>query len=198
MKRRDNLFAISMELLIVLVTLGILEPIKKVDFRYPHQIGAEGKINGYFRVNLLPNIVWMHIQNGYGVFINEYIETRDGVTINLVDEISKYYWSLSGNNVMSSKLKSNYLHRAIGNLIRYGNIVKKLPNKYDVHHKWVRWCNTQETLAIVTEDEHRKYHSLVSSYKSHRKGQVIYGVKAFQEWIKIIGKNSQYFNKCNM
>lgn len=192
MKRRDNLFAISMELLIVLVTLGILEPIKKVDFRYPHQIGAEGKINGYFRVKLLPNIVWMHIQNGYGILINEYVETQSGRCVNLVNELSQHYWYIENRTgiIKSYALSNRALYRCIESIIVYDDIKKKMKRYFEVHHKWWKWCNTQEAMTVVCYKKHQYFHNYVNSRKSHQKGVVICDVKEFLGWINVIASEN--------
>ena len=91
-KKRENLVLVVLELVIQLVGTGILIPIISLTSRSPKSRDDNMAINGYFRIAGVENLVWLHVQHGYGVFINEYITTRQGNKINLVEQLSKYYY----------------------------------------------------------------------------------------------------------
>jgi hypothetical protein len=178
----------------LLVERGILIPLesnKGIKTRLAHN----EPINGYFRVAGIPNLVWMHVQDGYGVFINERITTRSGKVIDLVKELSKYYWYIdnSTNTVRCGGLSNRSIARCIGSLIWYGDIKHKLPKNWQVHHKSWRWCNTQETLSVVCKHHHKHFHDCVNSRKSHRQGVAIYDEKRFERELEIIEFNQNYW-----
>ena len=200
MKKRDNLFAISIEALIELIALGEFEPIKKVDFRYPDQIGAENKINGYFRVKSLSNTVWLHVQNGYGIFINEYVTTKEGAIVNLVYELSKYYWFIDNSTgiIKSSALKSRSIYRCIECVINNNDIKMNIERCYDIHHKWWKWCNTQVAMTLVCKKKHQYFHNYIISRRSHQRGVVITSVREFIVWKNVIALESKKLMKQQM
>ncbi len=93
---RECLFGITMRALLVLISIGFLEPIvcKKTAYRKNNH---KNSTNGYFRI-AGTNLVWMHVQDGYGVIINEFITTRSEKRINLVEVLSKYYWYIENTS----------------------------------------------------------------------------------------------------
>lgn len=196
-KKRENLVLVVLELVIQLVGTGILIPIISLTSRSPKSRDDNMAINGYFRIAGVENLVWLHVQHGYGVFINEYITTRQGNKINLVEQLSKYYWYIdyANNTIRCAELSGNSLWRCIGSLILYGDIKHKMPRWLEVHHKWWRWCNTQETLSFACKKKHNYFHDHISSRKSHRKGLVICDLKDMINCIgKIVVENQKWKN----
>lgn len=201
MKRKDNLIGMELEVQLNLVAMGKLVPItfKKAE-------GGKSKndrmaINTYMRVMDVDNLVFMQLQNGYGVFINEVIKTQDGKTINLVGELSKHYWFIANgakNEPKSATLNKRSLWRCIGSLLKYGDIQKKLPRKIETHHKWWRWMNTQEALNYVCGKYHQYFHNYINSRASHQLGVVICNEEEFDNWIDVIQQQQKYLSSQDM
>lgn len=200
MKRKDNLFAIQFVVLMQLITMGVLIPITQLLSKSPKSRGRKDAVNGYFRVAGVPNLVWLHVQHGYGIFINEFITTNDGRRVNLVDELSKHYWYVdySAATIRCSELGGRAIWRCIGSLIIYGDIKQKMPRWLEVHHKWWKWCNTQETLAFVCKKKHNYFHDHINSRKSHRKGVVVGCVNYMNGWIQTIAVQIQNWKNVQM
>lgn len=182
MKEKDGLFGIIPNLIILLVELGILEPIICRHSERAKLVHID-PINGYFRLKKT-NLVWMHVQDGYGVFINEYVKTRSGKLINLVEILSRHYWYIENRTgiIKCYELDSRALYRCIESIIIYGNINKKIPKWLEVHHKWWKWCNTQNAMAAVCYRRHQFFHNFVNSRKSHQKGIVISHAGEMLHW----------------
>ena len=186
MTYKQCLFAICMSIIVELVQRRLLIPIA---CKYPvNDRGIHTQpVNGYFRIKGT-NFVWMHVQNGYGIIINQYVRTMRGKCINIVDELSKHYWYIENNTgiIKSWSLDNRAIYRCIASIIVYDNINKKLPHYYEVHHKWRRWCNTQNTITVTSYEEHQYFHNCIDSRKSHKKGVVIRDVKDFMDWKRVI------------
>lgn len=187
MKRKENLFGIVFQIIVALVQAGIFEPIvqrKGVRVNGKHVLPE----NGYFRVKWLKNVVWMHIQDGYGIFINEYVKTSSGKRVNLVEILSQYYWYIENQTgiIKCYDLDCRALYRCIESIIIYGNINRKMPKWLEVHHKWWKWCNTQNTMQAVCHKKHQHFHNKINSRKSHKRGVLIRNVKDFMDWKKEI------------
>lgn len=196
-KGRDNFFMICLEIVIQLVAMGIFVPIVSLSSRSPKSKDDNMAVNAYFRIAGVDNLIWMHVQHGYGIFINEFITTRQGRRINLVKELSKYYWYIdyTNNTIRCSELEKRAVWRCIGSLILYGDIKKKMPKWLEVHHKWLRWCNTQETLEFVCKKKHNYFHDHVSSRKSHREGWEVIDLKLVPACIgRIVVENQEWKN----
>lgn len=198
MKVKENLFGIAFQIIVALVQAGTLIPIvhtKGISVNGKHIVPE----NGYFKIKWLKNVVWMHIQDGYGVFINEYVQTNDGSWVNLVEILSKYYWFIdnSFSSPRCSKLQNRELWRCIANIITYGDIRKHIPSYYEVHHKWWRWCNLQNTIRIVCEKKHHQFHEQ-NGQGSHRAGVVIDDANAFITWIGTIKAWNKYYRNVPM
>lgn len=145
--------------------------------------------NVYYRVNNADNMVYLHLRDGYGVFINEYVATNQGRIINLVDALSGYYWNIwdSNNNVPKcSQLKNRSIYRCIGSIILYGDIHTRMPSWYQVHHKWWRWCNMWEFMTFTCHKRHQYYHNYVGTRKSHQRGAVVHTSKELDKWLYTI------------
>ena len=199
-ERRQNFFAIILELVIQFVGMGIFIPIVSLPSRSPKSRNDKMAINGYFKIADVDNLVWLHVQHGYGIFINEYITTKQGKRINLVKELSKYYWYIDydNNTIRCSGLSKRSIWRCIGSLILYGDIKQKMPRWLEVHHKWWRWCNTQETLEFVCKKKHNYFHNHINSKKSHRKGVVVENHYCVKEWINVIKSQNQKWKNIQM
>lgn len=186
MKIKKNLLGIELSIIVVLVQLGLLQPIVCRRSVYNMERHTE-PINGYFRI-ADTNLVFMHVQDGYGIIINEFITTRSGKKINLVDELSKYYWFIvNGTGIVRSyALGNKAVYRCIESIIAYGNINTKMPKKIDVHHKWWRWCNMQNSMTSVCYKYHGYFHNTYGTRKSHKMGIVFRNVQDFEKWVNII------------
>lgn len=195
----DCLFYIQMWVITMLEQLGLLSPI--VSNRGQRvKWGHTDPVNKFYRVNFIPNLVWMHVQDGYGVFINEYVTTRSGQVIDLVKELSKYYWYIDNatGTVRCGGLNNRSIARCIGSIIVFGDIKHKLPKKLEVHHKWFRWCNTQETIAVVCKYQHKRFHDCINSRKSHRQGVVVIDVDTMLEEFNNIQYAQGYYKNIPM
>lgn len=199
-KKRKNLFAMMMGLILELVALGILIPVTSLKVRSPKSKDDNMKVNGYFRIKGVPNLVWLHVEHGYGIFINEYVITNDGRQINLIEELSKYYWYVDRTHwcVKSGELSGRAIWRCIGSIIVYGDINQKMPKWLEVHHKWWRWCNTQETLSFVCHSKHKYFHDFINSRKSHKKGVVVYSQGYFGKMINTINSEQKRWDNISM
>ena len=195
-KTKDKLFGFTYYLIIVLIQLGVFVPITAYA---PKKVKSDHKnpINGYFRIACIPNLVWMHVQDGYGVFINEYIVSNSGNYINLVEALSGYYWYIdnSSNKIRSAGLGNRDLVRCIGSLIQYGEITKGLPRTLDVHHKWWKWCNTQNTIIVVCGKRHQYFHNEMNSRRSHQHGCYVDNIQFAERLFADIGKMDLYYRK---
>lgn len=143
------------------------------------------KTNKYYKINDLDNTVFLHVQDGYGVIINETIESVNGSNIDIVDILSEYYWYIHNANDVArcASLEVRDLARCIGSIIAYENIEQKLPTWCEVHHVGYRWDNTQSDLRLWCQKKHKKYHDGVGTRKSHRRGIVIRDVEHFAELV---------------
>ena len=130
--------------------------------------------NAYFRI-AGTNFVWMHVQDGYGVIINEFITTRSEKRINLIEILSQYYWYIENRTgiIKCCTLDNRAVYRSIMSIILYDNVHVKMPKWLEVHHKWWKWCNTQNAMTAVCYRKHQYFHNFVNSRKSHQKGVVI-------------------------
>ena len=182
MRERDCLFGIEPSVTVELVEKGLLTPIicKK-----PERVGITHlePVNGYFKIEDT-NLVWMHVQNGYGVIINEYVKNQSNDYVKLVDELSQYYWYIeNGTSVIrAGALNNRILYSCIESIIVYDDIKKRIKNYMDVHHKGRKWCNTQNTMSVVCRDKHKYYHNEIGTRRSHRKGVMIRSVEEFIAW----------------
>lgn len=186
MKIKKNLLGIELSIIVVLVQLGLLQPIVCRRSVYNMERHTE-PVNGYFRI-ADTNLVFMHVQDGYGIIINEFITTRSGKKINLVDMLSQYYWYIvNGTGIVRSyALGNKAAYRCIESIIAYGNINTKMPKKIDVHHKWWRWCNSQNTITLAGHQRHQDFHNYYNNRKSHKRGIIVRNVKDFKAWVDII------------
>lgn len=186
MRRKNNFFGITYQIIVALVQLGFLVPITS-----KNGIGVNGghiePINGYFRIKDT-NFVWMHIQDGYGIIINEYVTTKAGKRLNLVSVLARYYWFIdnTSDTPRCHELQNRTLHRCIGSIILYGDINSKMPTWMEIHHKWWRWCNTENVISIVCRNAHQYFHNHRNTRKSHKKGVIISGIRAWKSWLIII------------
>lgn len=186
MRERDCLYGIEPSVTVELVEKGLLTPIIS---KKPERVGVTHlePVNGYFKITDT-SLVWMHVQNGYGVIINEYVETKSGECVNLVSELSRYYWYIENGAciVKSSALDNRAIYRCIESIIDYGKINYKFSEKLDVHHKWWKWCNTKNSMTVVCYKKHQYFHNYINSRKSHQKGVVIRSVDEFIAWRDVI------------
>lgn len=182
MRIRDCLFGITMRALMILISMGILQPIicKKTAYRKNNH---RDSVNGYFRI-AGTNFVWMHVQDGYGVIINEFIITRSGKRINLIEVLSQYYWYIENRTgiIKAHELDNRALYRCIMSTILYDNVHVKMPKWLEVHHKWWKWCNTQNAMTAVCHKKHQYFHNFINSRKSHQQGVLICVVEEMLQW----------------
>lgn len=199
-RERKNMFAIALELVMMLISKGILVPIVSLNSRAPKSKDDKMAINGYFRIVGVPNLIWMHVQHGYGIIINEFVTTRQGNKINLVDELSKYYWYIDKeyNNIRCSELNNRTIWRCIGSIILYGDIHQNMPRCLEVHHKWYRWCNTVETIAFICTKEHKFFHNVINSKRSHRTGRALNNYSQAVLFFNQISNAIQWWNAIPM
>jgi hypothetical protein len=199
LEKKECLFGILIKVILRLVEDGVLTPIicnrghrVKGDHTEPR--------NGYFRVTSILNLVWMQVQDGYGIFVNEYVITCSGNVINLVDVLSKYYWYIdkTTGTVRCGGLDNRSIARCIGSVLVFGNIKHKLPKEWEVHHKWFRWCNTQECIAVVGALEHKLFHDKINSRKSHRKGVTVNDESSMETELRLIKANQEYWRENRM
>lgn len=195
---KECLYGIYISTIIELVQMGELKPIEYKNSKYVRFTHKE-PINGYFRIKGT-NLIWVHVQDGYGVILNQYIKTMSGKYVNLVDVLSKHYWYIDNNtgNVKSWTLDNRTIYRCIGSIIYNDDISKKLPHQLEVHHKWWKWCNTQNTITLVGQKEHQHFHNYINSRKSHKRGIVIKSVNEFKEWKKVIKSEDSDYKKKKM
>ncbi len=186
MRVQRCLFGIQMNAIMALIALGILQPIvcrKATSAKESHRDST----NGYFRI-AGTNLVWMHVQDGYGVIINEFIITRSGKEINLVDILSNYYWYIENTrrNIKAYELDNRALYRCIMSIIIYDDIKEKMPVWLEVHHKWWKWCNTQHAITDTCKKQHNYFHNYVNNRKSHQQGVLIRSVKDMLQWKHVV------------
>lgn len=198
MRTRDCLFGIEANIIVDLVQNGELVPIICKNSTYASVKNTE-PVNGYFKIKDT-NLVWMHVQNGYGVVINEYVETESGKRVNLVSELSPYYWYIENRTgiIKAWALDNRALYRCIESIILYDNIKKKMKHCLEVHHKWWKWCNTQSAMSVVCYKKHQYFHNHINSRKSHQKGVVIRSVKEFMDWKKVIASEDAILKNQHM
>ena len=198
MKTRDCLYGIEANVIVDLVQNGELVPIICKNSTYASVKNTE-PVNGYFKIKDT-NLVWMHVQNGYGVIINEYVETESGKRVNLVSELSPYYWYIENRTgiIKAWALDNRVLYRCIESIILYKNIKKNMKSFLEVHHKWWKWCNTQNTMSVVCYKKHQYFHNHINSRKSHQKGIVIRSVKEFMDWKKVIASENAILKNQHM
>lgn len=179
--RRDNLIFISDETMKDLVDKGRLKLLKEK--KYTRDCKLEVKANRYYKICQTTDLVFMHIQFGYGVIINEAVRSVDRGTFNLVEILSEFYWYIDTDASVGkcSKLDDRDIARCIGSVMAYGNIETKLPTWCQVHHENYRCVNTWEELRLWCEKKHKKYHREKTSYKSHRGGFVVKDVAYFDK-----------------
>lgn len=182
MKVRDCLLGIYLKVVVVLIQIGILQPIISKKAAYMKGKYVEST-NGYFRI-ADKNLVWMHVQDGYGIIINEFITTRSGKRVNLVELLSGYYWYIENQTgiIKAHELENRAIYRCIMSIILYDDIKKKMPKWLEVHHKWWKWCNTQNTITEACHNKHQYFHNFVNTRKSHQKGVVISDVGELLHW----------------
>lgn len=199
LNKNDNLIVIALAVIIKLVQTGFLIPITNLKSRAPKSKNNKNAVNGYFRI-LNTNYVWLHVQHGCGVIINEFVTTRQGKQINLVEELSKYYWYIDKkyNNIRCSELNNRTLWRCIGSIIVYGDIHQNMPRWLEVHHKWMRWCNTVETIAFICTKKHNYYHNVNDSRRSHRNGKVLNNCSHAELFFTQISNAIQRWNSMSM
>lgn len=186
MRTRDCLFGIEANVIVDLVQNGELVPIVCKKSSYANVTHTE-PVNGYFKIKDT-NLVWIHVQNGYGVIINEQVETENGLCINLVDELSQYYWYIENRTgvIKSWALDNRALYSCIESIIVYSNINKRIESYRDVHHKGKKWINTKNTMSVVCRKKHKHHHDKVGTRRSHRHGVVIRSVEEFMYRKKFI------------
>ena len=186
MRTRECLFGVETNVIVDLVQNGELVPIIS---KKPERVSVTHMepVNGYFKLKGT-NLVWMHVQNGYGIFINEHVETENGLCTNLVDELSQYYWYIENRTgiIKSWALDNRALYSCIESIIVYGDINKRIESYMDVHHKGKKWLNTKNTMSVVCRKKHQYHHNEKETRKSHRRGVVIRNVKEFMDRKTII------------
>lgn len=194
---KKNMFGIMPNIIIMLVQMGEFIPIVS---RKPMRACGEhtDSINGYFRI-AGTNLVWMHVQDGYGIIINEYVDTVLG-RVNLIDILSQYYWFTDNNRgmVMCGDLAGRAIYRCIQSVILYGNIKNRMPRWLEVHHKWWRWCNTVNGIKSVCRAKHQHFHLFMNSKKSHQKGVMVWDSQSMEAWLKVIIQWDQYLGNVDM
>jgi hypothetical protein len=132
------------------------------------------------------NMLLMHIKNGYCVIIPEYVHCCDGTKRSIIGDISDTYFSLCGkNNVISSGkfIRNNKLYRQIMALKYFGDKKKKVPSHLEVHHKYMRWLSTEESMKLVTKEAHSQ---ICNGKKSHRDGRCIDSVQELENFLNAI------------
>lgn len=165
---KKNMFGIMPNIIILMVQMGVFIPIVS---RKPMRACGEhtDSINGYFRI-AGTNLVWMHVQDGYGIIINEYVDTVLGRVI----------------------------YRCIQSVILYGNIKNRMSRWLEVHHKWWRWCNTVNGIKSVCRAKHQHFHLFMNSKKSHQKGVMVGDSQSMEAWLKVIIQWDQYLGNVDM
>ena len=195
MRERDCLYGIVPSVTVELVEKGLLIPIIS---KKPERVGVTHlePVNGYFKIEDT-KLVWMHVQNGYGVIINEYVEKKSKGWVNLVRELSKYYWYIDNGAciVKACALKNRALYSCIESIIVYGNIKNSIKSYMDVHHKGRKLCNTQNTMSVVCNKKHKYFHNTIGTHRSHRKGVVIRSVEEFIAWREVIKAEDKKLKK---
>ena len=186
MRIRDCLFGIQYNIVLVLIGLGVLEPIvckKAVCAKGNHKDST----NAYFRI-AGTNLVWMHVQDGYGIIINEFIITRSGKEINLIEVLSQYYWYIENRTgiIKCFTLDNRAIYRCIMSIILYDNVHVKMPKWLEVHHKWWKWCNTQHAITKACKKKHNYFHNYINSRKSHQRGILICNEEEMLRWKNVI------------
>ncbi len=186
MRTRECLFGIEPNVIVDLVQNGELVSIVS---KKPERVGVTHlePVNGYFKIKDT-NLIWMHVQNGYGVIINEFVQTKNGLHVNLVDELSPYYWYIENRTgiIKAWALDNRALYSCIESIIVYGDINKRIESYMDVHHKGKKWFNTKNTMSVVCRKKHKHHHNKVGTRKSHRHGVVIRSVEEFMYRKKFI------------
>ena len=149
----------------------------------------------YFRIKGKNNLVLLYIKEGYGIIISEWIKSKEGEKINLVEKLGEFYWYIDERNNMAKAARLSYrsIWRCIGSLMEYGDIMKKLPRWLEVHHKFMHYCNTEETLTVVSYEKHNYFHNVTSNRKSRRRSKVIGSTTDFKIWIDNLEKINQRF-----
>lgn len=186
MRVQRCLFGIQMNAIMALIALGILQPIvcrKATSAKESHRDST----NGYFRI-AGTNLVWMHVQDGYGIIINEFIITRSGKEINLIEVLSQYYWYIENRTgiIKCFTLDNRAIYRCIMSIILYDNVHVKMPKWLEVHHKWWKWCNTQNAIAETCHRKHQYFHNYINSRKSHQRGILICNEEEMLRWKNVI------------
>lgn len=183
MEREDNLVCIEEKTIQRLIEQN--ELILLAERKHRTKWTLREKTNSYYKICKVPNLVFVHIQYGYGVLINEKIKRESGDTINLVNVLKDYYWYIHKARGVgrSGTLNNRDLARCIASIISYGDIMKKLPRCCEVHHVGYRWDNTQKKLIPLCRNLHKKYHDGIGTRKSHRHGVVIIDEEYFKKFI---------------
>ena len=186
MRIRDCLFGIQLNIILALIGLGVLQPIvckKAVSAKGVHKDST----NAYFRI-AHTNLVWMHVQDGYGIITNEYVISRTGKEINLIEVLSQYYWYIENRTgiIKCFTLDNRAIYRCIMSIILYDNVHVKMPKWLEVHHKWWKWCNTQNAIAETCHRKHQYFHNYINSRKSHQRGILICNEEEMLRWKNVI------------
>lgn len=190
MINKQNFVGMSLEVYFKLTVEKRLELIKWKKPEVNRYKNKPDNINIYFRICGRENLVYMHISSGYGIVISEFIKNKKGEIINLVEELSQYYWFIDNHNNIVKTTRLNYrtIWRCIGSLMEYGDIVKKLPTQLQVHHKYLHYCNTVESLKVVTYEKHQYFHNHIGTKRSRKYGRIIRNVHDFDIWINDLEK----------
>ena len=198
MLERECLFAIPSMIIKWLLTLGIFKYLCSKETTAPKKKHVN-PVNQYFRMHKT-NIVWMHVQDGYGIFINEHVTTKDGKKVNIVDSLSKYYWYIDNYSglVKSATPKEKIIYRYIGSIIECDDIDEKMPEQLEVHHKWWKWCNTQNTMVNVSHKQHNDFHNGIGTHKSHKMGVIISAANQMQTRLEEIQQMDDKYSKEDM
>ena len=184
MAREDNLIFIDEVTMQELVEQKELVLMNERKHRIKKQLRE--KTNQYYKICNSSDLVFMHIQYGYGILLNENIKSNSGDTINLVEILKDYYWFIHKAKSIGrcSKLGNRDLPRSIGSVIAYGDIRKRLPRCCEIHHAGYRWNNAQKNIILLCKNLHKKYHDGIGTRKSHRHGVVIKDTEHFKKFIE--------------